>query len=60
VCVVGGPTIGPVIGSALTANRQLGWRWTEYIEAIWVFTVVVLTFFAMPEMVSIDPWETEY
>ncbi|KAK1808768.1 hypothetical protein LTR12_016885 [Friedmanniomyces endolithicus] len=50
VCVVGGPTIGPVIGSALTANSHLGWRWTEYIEAIWVFAVVVLTFFAMPEV----------
>ncbi|KAK0856761.1 hypothetical protein LTR03_001098 [Friedmanniomyces endolithicus] len=50
VCVVGGPTIGPVIGSALTANSHLGWRWTEYIEGIWVFAVVVLTFFAMPEV----------
>ncbi|KAK4900200.1 hypothetical protein LTR27_002424 [Elasticomyces elasticus] len=50
VCVVGGPTIGPVIGSALTANSHLGWRWVEYIEAIWVFAVVVLTYFFMPEM----------
>ncbi|KAK3068873.1 hypothetical protein LTR53_013236, partial [Teratosphaeriaceae sp. CCFEE 6253] len=50
VCVVGGPTIGPVIGSALTANRQLGWRWTEWIEAIFVFPVVILSFFAMPEV----------
>ncbi|KAK3651112.1 hypothetical protein LTR56_005876 [Elasticomyces elasticus] len=50
VCVVGGPTIGPVIGSALTANSHLGWRWVEYIEAIWVFAVVVLTYFCMPEM----------
>jgi hypothetical protein len=29
VAVVGGPTLGPVIGSALTANPHLGWRWTE-------------------------------
>jgi MFS family permease len=50
VCVVGGPTIGPVIGSALTVNKSLGWRWTEYIEAIWVFSVVALTFFFMPEL----------
>ena len=50
VCVVGGPTIGPVIGSALTVNPHLGWRWTEYIEAIWVFTVFTLVFFVMPEM----------
>lgn len=29
VAVVGGPTLGPVIGAALTANPHLGWRWTE-------------------------------
>ena len=52
VCVVGGPTIGPVIGSALTANPHLGWRWTEYIEAIWVFVVFALALFLMPELYS--------
>lgn len=26
VCIVGGPTIGPIIGSALNANAHLGWR----------------------------------
>src|SRR5664279_1365522 len=35
VAVVGGPTLGPIIGSALVVNPHLGWRWTEYIEAIW-------------------------
>ncbi|EMC96487.1 hypothetical protein BAUCODRAFT_476915 [Baudoinia panamericana UAMH 10762] len=49
VCVVGGPTIGPLIGSALTVNSNLGWRWTEYIEAIWVFTVFALALVLMPE-----------
>lgn len=29
VAVVGGPTLGPIIGAALTANPHLGWRWTE-------------------------------
>jgi len=48
VAVVGGPTIGPVIGSALTQN--LGWRWTEYILALWVFTIVVLTWLFFPEV----------
>ena len=27
--VVGGPTLGPVIGGALVANKHLGWRWTQ-------------------------------
>lgn len=31
VAVVGGPTIGPTIGAALTQNKHLGWRWTEYV-----------------------------
>jgi len=50
VAVVGGPTIGPVIGSALTANRHLGWRWTGYILAIWVFAITALLFFCFPEV----------
>ncbi len=50
VAVVGGPTIGPVIGSALTANPHLGWRWTEYILAIWTFAATALMFFCMPEL----------
>jgi len=50
VCVVGGPTIGPVIGSALTATSYLGWRWTEYIEAIWVAAVLAVSLFTLPEM----------
>lgn len=50
VAVVGGPTIGPVIGSALTVDRRLGWRWTEYILAIWVFAVAVMGFFCLPEV----------
>jgi MFS family permease len=50
VAVVGGPTLGPVIGAALLVNPHLGWRFTEYIEAIWVFTIVVLCTFAFPEV----------
>lgn len=48
--MVGGPTLGPVIGAALTVNPHLGWRWTEYIEAIWVFATLVMCVFALPEM----------
>jgi MFS family permease len=50
VAVVGGPTLGPIIGAALVVNPRLGWRWTEYIEAIWVFAVFALTLFALPEV----------
>ncbi|KAK9235962.1 major facilitator superfamily domain-containing protein [Lipomyces kononenkoae] len=44
LCVVGGPTISPVIGSALTSS-YLGWRWTSYLTGIVMmaqFTVDVL------------------
>jgi MFS family permease len=50
VAVVGGPTLGPIIGSALLVNSNLGWRWTEYIEAIWCFTIFALCLFCLPEM----------
>ena len=50
VAVVGGPTLGPTIGAALTVNKHLGWRWTEYIEAIWVFTATAMAAFTMPEL----------
>lgn len=49
LAVVGGPTLGPTIGAALT-NSHLGWRWTEYIEAIFVFAVVALAYFCLPEL----------
>lgn len=50
ICVVGGPTLGPVVGSAILVNPHMGWRWTEYVAAILTFAVVILTFFYMPEM----------
>ncbi|EME85425.1 uncharacterized protein MYCFIDRAFT_186050 [Pseudocercospora fijiensis CIRAD86] len=52
VMVVGGPCLGPVIGAALTVNPNLGWRWTEYIAAIFAFFMVALTFFTLPELYS--------
>ena len=39
-----------VIGSSLTVTPFLGWRWTEYIEAIWVFAIFLLGCFALPEL----------
>ncbi|KAG9784273.1 MFS general substrate transporter, partial [Aureobasidium melanogenum] len=49
LCVVGGPTIAPIVGAALTVDKHLGWRWTEYMEAIFVFSVLIVAFFTMPE-----------
>ncbi|KAB8294949.1 hypothetical protein EYC80_006902 [Monilinia laxa] len=50
VAVVGGPTLGPLVGSALLVNSNMGWRWTEYLEAIWVFVTLMLNFFCLPEV----------
>ena len=50
LCVVGGPTLGPTIGSAILVNPHMGWRWTEYTTAMLNFAVVGLTYFCMPEM----------
>ena len=41
VTLVGGPTLGPVIGSALTSS-YLGWRWTEYLTGIVMMVQVAL------------------
>ena len=49
IAVTGGPTLGPIIGAAIVVNPSLGWRWTEYIEAIWAFTTVAVCFFCLPE-----------
>lgn len=40
---------GPLIGSSLVVNRHLGWRWVEYLEAIWTFTVFTVALFFLPE-----------
>ena len=50
VAVVGGPTLSPVIGAAVTVNPSLGWRWTEYITAIWVAASVIMAYFFLPEV----------
>lgn len=50
VCTVGGPTLGPTIAAAILVNPALDWRWTEYVEAIFVFAVAALSFFVMPEL----------
>ncbi|RMZ86408.1 hypothetical protein DV736_g6366, partial [Chaetothyriales sp. CBS 134916] len=52
VAVVGGPTLGPVIGSALLVDPSLGWRWTMYLTAIFIGFMAALSFFCFPEVYS--------
>jgi multidrug resistance protein len=39
--VVGGPTIGPIVGAAITES-YLRWRWTEYITGIMMILILTL------------------
>ncbi|EMR90261.1 putative mfs multidrug protein [Botrytis cinerea BcDW1] len=39
--VVGGPTMGPIVGGAITSS-YLGWRWTEYITGIMQMAVLII------------------
>lgn len=48
ITIVGGPTLGPIIGGALTSS-YLGWRWTEYLTGIIMMTQVVLDAFLLDE-----------
>ncbi|KAF2668479.1 MFS general substrate transporter [Microthyrium microscopicum] len=48
IAVVGGPTLAPVLGGALT--QTVSWRWTEYVQAIFTFVVFVLCCFCLPEV----------
>lgn len=41
ITIVGGPTLGPIIGGALTSS-YLGWRWTEYLTGIIMMAQLVL------------------
>jgi MFS family permease len=41
ITLVAGPTLGPIIGSALTES-YLGWRWTEYLTGIVMMVQVFL------------------
>jgi MFS family permease len=49
VCVVGGPCLAPIIGAAIINNPNLGWQWTEYIQAIITFFSVAVTAVGLPE-----------
>ncbi len=41
IAVVGGPTLGPLIGSAIVTSH-LRWRWTQYISGIFIMFICTL------------------
>lgn len=41
LATVGGPTIGPVVGSALVQS-SFGWRWTQYVTGVFLLTMLLL------------------
>ena len=41
MCLVGGPTLGPLIGGAICVSH-LRWRWTQYITGIFQMFVLAL------------------
>ncbi|EJD48787.1 MFS general substrate transporter [Auricularia subglabra TFB-10046 SS5] len=48
LAVVAGPTLGPVIGGAVSQSH-LGWRWTEYLTVILTAVIVGAATFYLPE-----------
>ncbi|KAJ6142836.1 MFS multidrug transporter [Penicillium samsonianum] len=48
ITIVGGPTLGPIIGGAL-ASSYLGWRWTEYLTGIIMMAQVTLDVLLLDE-----------
>ena len=43
-----GPVAGPIVGGFVTIS-YLGWRWTEYITAIWAFAMTGIGILVIPE-----------
>jgi len=46
--VVGGPTLGPLIGNA-AATSYLGWRWTMYLSVIYSSAIFICAILGVPE-----------
>ena len=42
MAVVGGPLLGPIVGSAVVVQPFLRWRWTEYLTGILMFSILFL------------------
>lgn len=42
MAIVGGPCLGPIVGSAICVTHSMRWRWTQYITGIFVLFVLAL------------------
>ncbi len=42
LAVVGGPVVGPIVGSAVVVQPFLRWRWTEYLTGILMLFILAL------------------
>lgn len=51
MAVVGGPTLGPIVGSALIQTGN-SWRWTEYVTGIFKAVVLLLDVLIIDESYS--------
>ncbi|EIM92287.1 MFS general substrate transporter [Stereum hirsutum FP-91666 SS1] len=49
LAVIAGPTLGPIIGSAVAEQPKFGWRWTEYLVVILTSTVISFNIMFLPE-----------
>lgn len=48
MAVVGGPTLGPIVGGAI-CQSSLGWRWTQYITGIFMMVMLFLDVLVLDE-----------
>ena len=48
MAVVGGPTLGPIIGGAIVTS-SLRWRWTQYITGIYTMFILTLDILILDE-----------
>jgi DHA1 family multidrug resistance protein-like MFS transporter len=53
VAVIGGPTVGPLVASAIT-NSYMKWRWTEYITSFLIFTIFIVDLFLLSETYAVS------
>lgn len=50
LAVVGGPTIGPIVGGAIVLKLpETGWRWTQYVTGIFMLAVMVIDAIVLDE-----------